>query len=102
MRLDGAARLLGRVVKHRSVPGGNTVFRERRLPLAEPIKRQKCVPQDLKQPGSEMGSRLETVGKPEGAQVRFLDEIVGLRRISRQVHREVVERVQVLERGPME
>src|SRR5258705_10436509 len=102
MRLDGAARLLGRVVKHRSVPGRNPVLRERRFPLAKPIKRQKCVPQDLKQPGAEVGSRLETVGKPEGAQVGFLNEIVGFRRVPRQVHREVVERVQMLERGPVD
>src|SRR2546427_397245 len=102
MRLDGAARLLGRVVKHRSIPGRNTVLRERRFPLAKPIERQERVPQDLKQPGSEVGSRLETVGKPESAEVGFLDEVVRLRGISRQIHREVVQRVQVLERGPME
>ena len=49
-----------------------------------------------------MGSRLETVGKPESAEVGFLDEVVGLRWIARQIHREVIERVQVLERGAME
>jgi hypothetical protein len=102
MRLDGATRLLGRVVKHRDVPGRNTVLRERRFPLAKPIEGQERVPQNLKQPGAQVGSRLEPVRKPEGPEVRFLNEIIGFRRVPGQVHGEVVEGVQVLEREPME
>ena len=44
---------------------------------------------------------LETMREPEGAQVRLLDEVVRLLGLPRQVHREVIERVEVLERLPL-
>ena len=44
-----------------------------------------------------MGSRLETVGEAERADVRLLDQVLGLGAVARQVDGEVVERVEVLE-----
>src|SRR5689334_6005715 len=44
-----------------------------------------------------MGSRLEAVREAERSEVRFLNEIIGLGRVATQIHREVVERVQMLQ-----
>ncbi len=102
MRLESASLIRRRVVEHRDVPIRNAVLGDRRLTLAEPVKREKRVPQDLKHPRSEVGSRLEAVREAEGPQVRFLNEVVRFRRVAGQIHGEVVERVEVLERLPLE
>jgi hypothetical protein len=44
-----------------------------------------------------MGSRLEAVGEAERADIRLLDQVLGLGAVARQVDGEVVERVEVLE-----
>ena len=49
-----------------------------------------------------MGSRLEAVREAEGSQVRLLNEVVGFRRVSCQIDGEIVERVEMLQRLPLE
>src|SRR6266478_6324119 len=88
------ARVLGRgFVEHRGVPVGHAVLRQGKLTLPQAVERQKSVPQNLKQPGPEVSSRLEPMGESERAQVGFLHQILGLGRAPCQIDRKVVERI---------
>src|SRR3989441_230856 len=91
------AVLGGRVVEHRGWPVCHARLAERRLALPETVEGQEGVPQDLKHPGPQMGSRLEAVGEAERADIRLLDQVLGLGAVARQVDGEVVERVEMLE-----
>src|SRR5207237_7654757 len=96
------AGLLRRRVEDRRVPVGHAVLGQRRLALPKPVEREEGVPQDLEQPGAEVGSRLEPMGEAEGPEVGLLDQVLGLGRVAGQIDGEVEERVQVLEGLPFE
>lgn len=102
MRLGGHTVFVGRVVEHGHVPVRDAVLGHRGLAVADAVEREERVPQDLKQPRPEVGSRLEPVGEPERAEVRLLDQVVGLGRAAREVQGKVVERIEMGQRVAFE
>src|SRR5581483_1429914 len=87
----------GGVMEHGRIPIRGSGLREGRFELTKAVERQERVPQDLEQPGAEMGSRLEPVGEPHGPDVGLLDKVLGLGAVPGEVDGQVVEGVQVLE-----
>src|SRR5262249_44221406 len=60
-----------------------------------PVLADEGVTEDAQEPRLEVRARRELRGGPEGPRVGFLDEILGIGVVSREIAREVVQRVGV-------
>ena len=72
------------------------------LPIAAALAAQERVAKDGEQPGAAVGAWIESIERPERAQIRLLDDVLGLGPVAGQPQRSSIERVQMDERRTLE